>query len=388
MRAFLPFFVSVHHCRAAGLAAAVLLAGCATREPPAAPEAASASMATSPLPTSPSAPMAKSPAQPLPALPRAGSGRGGYYQDDGPGDVPPEGLLDIPDAEPKIEAYSTRGNKPYVVFGKTYTPFTDERPFRQSGVGSWYGRKFHGQKTSSGELYDMYQMTAAHPTLPIPSYVRVTNQQNGRQVIVRVNDRGPFLHNRIIDLSYTAALKLGYLEKGSGMLLVERLLPDDIQQMAQERALRLAAGPAMPGQSAAPTALAQVTEATAVAVVAPSVQEALLATDRLPASAPSSAISGMPPAIPAEASSNTVPAAAAAKGIYLQFGAYAQEANALAARGKLLQELAGVVPSLNAVMVNGLHRLHAGPYADRSAASDAARMVQQRSTLRPVIVER
>ncbi|HSY28964.1 MAG TPA: septal ring lytic transglycosylase RlpA family protein, partial [Burkholderiaceae bacterium] len=102
----------------------------------------------------------------LPALPPAGSGRGGYYQDDGPGDHPPEGLLDVPDAVPKVEPYSTTGNKPYVVFGKTYTPILDQRPFKQRGTGSWYGKKFHGQKTSSGELYDMYKLTAAHPTLP------------------------------------------------------------------------------------------------------------------------------------------------------------------------------------------------------------------------------
>ena len=125
-----------------------------------------------------------------PVLPAAGSGRGGYYKDDGPGDDIPEGLENLPDAEPRVEPYANRGNKPYVVFGKQYVPISDERPFKQRGRGSWYGKKFHGQKTSSGEPYDMYQMTAAHPTLPIPSYARVTNLSNGRQVIVRVNDRG------------------------------------------------------------------------------------------------------------------------------------------------------------------------------------------------------
>ncbi|MFD2270429.1 septal ring lytic transglycosylase RlpA family protein [Undibacterium arcticum] len=142
------------------------------------------------------------PASSHPALPAAGSGRGGYYQDDGPGDQPPPDLDQVPDAEPKLEAYSRSGNKPYVVFGKTYTPITDNRPFVQRGTGSWYGKKFHGQRTSSGERYDMYKMSAAHPTLPIPSYARVTNLSNGRQVIVRINDRGPFHSSRIIDLSY------------------------------------------------------------------------------------------------------------------------------------------------------------------------------------------
>ena len=167
----------------------------------------------------------------LPVLPAAGSGHGGYYQDDGPGDHPPDGLLDLPDAVPKVEPYSPTGNKPYVVFGKTYVPITDGRPFKQRGTGSWYGKKFHGQKTSSGELYDMYKLTAAHPTLPIPSYARVTNLANGKQVIVRINDRGPFHSERIIDLSYTAALKLGYLGSGSSQLEVERLLPDDIARI-------------------------------------------------------------------------------------------------------------------------------------------------------------
>src|SRR5690606_26758332 len=135
-----------------------------------------------------------------PSLPPAGSGRGGYYLDDGPGDDIPEGLMDVADAEPRIEPYAKRGNSPYVVFGKRYVPITDDRPYKVRGRGSWYGKKFHGQETSSGELYDMYKMTAAHPTLPIPSYARVTNVANGRQVIVRVNDRGPFPSGRVIDL--------------------------------------------------------------------------------------------------------------------------------------------------------------------------------------------
>ena len=97
----------------------------------------------------------------------AGSGRGGYYKDDGPGDNPPANLRDVPDAEVRNEPYSTRSNRPYVVFGKTYTPITDNEPFKQKGTGTWYGKKFHGQRTSSGEIYDMYKMTAAHPTLPI-----------------------------------------------------------------------------------------------------------------------------------------------------------------------------------------------------------------------------
>src|SRR5471032_1798118 len=172
----------------------------------------------------------------LPALPAAGSGRGGYYKDDGPGDNPPANLRDVPDAEVRNEPYSTRANRRYVVFGKTYTPMTDNQPFTQRGTGTWYGKKFHGQRTSSGEIYDMYKMTAAHPTLPIPSYARLTNLISGAQVIVRINDRGPFHPNRAIDVSYTAALKLGLLSKGSHELKIDRILPDEVDSILAERA--------------------------------------------------------------------------------------------------------------------------------------------------------
>ena len=135
--------------------------------------------------------------QPTPSVARAGA----YYQDDGPPDQVPPGLLDMPDAEPKVEPYLRGPSKPYTVFDQTFVPITDARPFVQRGTGSWYGRKYHGRKTASGELYDMFAMSAAHPVLPIPSYARVTNLRNGKRVIVRINDRGPFLASRIIDLS-------------------------------------------------------------------------------------------------------------------------------------------------------------------------------------------
>jgi rare lipoprotein A len=153
--------------------------------------------------------------------------KGGYYKDDGPGDKPPPNLSQIPDAKPRQEPLHRAANRPYVVFGKYYEPLAALQAFKQRGVASWYGRRFHGQKTSSGELYDMYGMTAAHPTLPIPSYVRVTSLSNGRSVIVRINDRGPFHSERIIDLSYAAAYKLGYIEAGSTRVEVESILPED-----------------------------------------------------------------------------------------------------------------------------------------------------------------
>ena len=151
-----------------------------------------------------------------------GSRSGGYYQDDGPHSTVPAGLEATPDAVPRIEPYRRSNSKPYRVMGKTYVPITDNRPFTERGIGSWYGKKFHGNPTASGERYNMYKMTAAHPTLPIPSYARVTNLSNGKQVIVRINDRGPFHAGRVIDLSYTAALKLGYINQGRTRIQVDR----------------------------------------------------------------------------------------------------------------------------------------------------------------------
>ncbi len=161
--------------------------------------------------------------------PRAPPGQkrgGGYYKDDGPGSASSRDLAKIPDAAPRAEPLRDRINQPYRAQGKTYTPHTRIEPFRQRGVASWYGRRFHGRRTASGEAYNMYAMTAAHPTLPIPSYARVTSLENGRSVVVRINDRGPFLHGRIIDLSYVAALKLGYIKKGSAQVEVEQVFPD------------------------------------------------------------------------------------------------------------------------------------------------------------------
>lgn len=151
--------------------------------------------------------------------------KGGYYKDDGPPDSPPAKLASIPDAQPRAEPLHRFANRPYAVFGKTYVPMTRLQPFRQRGVASWYGKRYHGQKTSSGETYDMYAMTAAHTTLPIPSYARVTHLASGRSVVVRINDRGPFHAGRVIDLSYAAASRLGILQGGSAEVEVETVLP-------------------------------------------------------------------------------------------------------------------------------------------------------------------
>jgi rare lipoprotein A len=305
--------------------------------------------------------VAQAPVRTTPVLPPAGSGRGGYYKDDGPGDDIPPGLEDTPDPEPTVEPYSKGASRPYAVLGQTYVPITDTRPFMQRGIGSWYGKKFHGKKTSSGERYDMYKMTAAHPTLPIPSYARVTNLNNGKQVIVRVNDRGPFHSSRIIDLSYTAALKLGYLGKGSGELEVERLLPEEIERMTQRKR-----------------------EAPAVAATEPAIAPVAPAAALLPAVATPVAADPLPLEF---ASSKPAEQAMPASGFYLQLGAYSQPANAESLRSQLTQKWASSLPPIEVVQAGPLYRLYSGPFASRNAAADAAQLVDA-SQARPIIVQR
>lgn len=154
--------------------------------------------------------------------------RGGYYQNDGPPDRAPSDLASVLDAVPRIEPFLARANRPYVALGRSYTPLTTDVAFRERGAASWYGRQFHGNRTASGEIYDMFAMTAAHPTLPIPSYVRVTGIRSRQSVIVRVNDRGPFKSDRIIDLSYAAASKLGFVAAGTGQVEIERITHSQI----------------------------------------------------------------------------------------------------------------------------------------------------------------
>ena len=269
---------------------------------------------------------------------------GGYYLDDGPADKVPEGLLDTPDAEPKIEPFAKGPSKPYTVFEQTYVPITDNRPFVQRGKGSWYGKKFHGQRTASGEIYDMFKMTAAHPTLPIPSYARVTNLRNGKQVVVRINDRGPFHSERIIDLSYTAALKLGYVQSGSTELEVERLLPEEIARLQADKRGREAAA-------------------------------------KTPSSTADDPIARL-------AGGGTPPVAAESTGIFLQFGAYAQANNAQAMRERLLPGWPADLPPPTVVQSGGLYRLHSGPFASREQAAAAAQQLKAVSQISTAIVQR
>ncbi|OGA65629.1 MAG: hypothetical protein A3G83_17355 [Betaproteobacteria bacterium RIFCSPLOWO2_12_FULL_68_20] len=149
---------------------------------------------------------------------------GGFYNDDAPDGPPPLDLDSVRDASPRPEPFNSRANEPYTVFGKEYVPYQALVEYRRQGTVSWYGRKFHGQRTWSGEVYDMYAMTGAHPTLAIPSYVKITNLENRRSAIVRINDRGPFHSGRIMDVSYAAAHRLGFAQSGAATVEVESIV--------------------------------------------------------------------------------------------------------------------------------------------------------------------
>ncbi|MBS0335737.1 MAG: septal ring lytic transglycosylase RlpA family protein [Proteobacteria bacterium] len=271
---------------------------------------------------------ASAPAQsPGPARP------GGYYKDDGPGANPPD-LDKIPDAQPKREPLHRFANNPYQVFGKDYVPLRVAGSFRERGIASWYGRRYNGQKTSSGEIYDMYAMTAAHPTLPIPSYARVTNLANGRSVVVRVNDRGPFHSDRVMDLSYVAAYRLGYVQAGSALVEVESLAVDGTQ-VAAAVAPRAAPAPEAPAPVAAP-----------------------------------------------------LPVSTNASGVFLQLGAFSVRDNADLFRAKVYKELAWLNDPIEVSAQGSLFRLQLGPYRTQDDARQMAERIQKELNLRPVLLVR
>ncbi|WP_233201106.1 septal ring lytic transglycosylase RlpA family protein [Chromobacterium alticapitis] len=169
---------------------------------------------------------------------------GAYFQNDGPADHIPANLNLVPDAVPQEEPLIKSANLPYSALGMSFRPDVSEKPYHATGRASWYGKQFHGRKTTSGERYDMFAMTAAHPTLPIPSYVRVTNVNNGKSVVVRINDRGPFHRSRLMDLSYAAAYKLGFVKQGSAKIAVDRVwpAPDDSYLATAQPSRELKAG--------------------------------------------------------------------------------------------------------------------------------------------------
>jgi rare lipoprotein A len=290
---------------------------------------------------------------------------GGFYKDDGPADEIPDNLDEIPDAEPKAEPLHRFANKPYVVLGKSYVPNTSLKPYRTQGIASWYGKKFHGQKTSIGEPYDMFSMTAAHPTLAIPSYVRVSSAKSGRSVIVRVTDRGPFHADRVIDLSYAAAYKLGFINNGSGPVEVEAILPGD--------ATTLTYADVKPPEKPPLRPVSARSERDEIEALAQK-----LATDDAPQTA---AMNPLPPAA-------SVAPAALQHGVFLQLGAFASADNAESLRSHLMRELDWLSEGVQINAGGGIHRVHLGPYASRGDAEKVAEKIRLALGYKPTFVTR
>ena len=315
----------------------------------------------------------------IPVYPTPSSGN---PSQDGPpsaAEIPPN-VADIPDAVPLAEPKSSSGNPDsYEVYGDHYVILKDARGYKERGYASWYGKKFQGKRTSSGEPYDMFKMTAAHKTLPIPCYARVTNIDNGRSVVVRINDRGPFHEGRIIDLSYTAAVKLGSLGKGSIPVEVEAIDPSMATPTTQYAGTPKPPPPApTPQQAPAMAPPRPVPPPTAVAVAPPR-----------PSPPPATVAAAPPPTIPATAAAapaappqlsmaNTLSTAAAGAPVvtmppqaaapitrYLQAGLFNDPINAVTMREQLNGLGISNVQLKNDVRNgNSVSRVLIGPFVD------------------------
>ena len=268
----------------------------------------------------------------------------------------------IPDAVP-MPHYGRVKASPYVVFGKQYYPIPDARRYQATGPASWYGTKFHGQATANGETYDLYGMTAAHKTLPLPSYVRVTNLENGKSAILRVNDRGPFYSDRIIDLSFAAAKKLGYAESGTARVKVEGIDPHEWwAQRGQPVPLVLAA------QSAQVKTVVQPVAQPLEKYSPPAQQHA----------------AAVPP-VQIDAKKN---ASDAASGLYLQVGAFANPDAAELLKAKLSDTVAAPV-FISSVVHNQqiLHRVRLGPVSSQGEAEQLQLSVRLANLGQPRLVK-
>ena len=268
---------------------------------------------------------------------------GGYYLDDGPEAVPPKNIDNIPNAKPKPEPLLERSNKPYVALGGTYTPMTRYQPFTQKGVASWYGKRFHGRKTALGEIYDMYAMTAAHPTLPLPSYVKVTNPANNKSVVVRINDRGPFAKGRIIDLSYAAAYKLRYVDKGSSPVEIESIDNNNIRAVKVKTTV--------PENQSEQQVDATITQQQTSATMSIKPTQEMVQTDLF----------------------------------YVQAGAFKHEANANKLANQIQRLAIAENAGINNVYNDGLYRLKLGPFSSRLEADQVAAEIRKQLDLSAII---
>lgn len=295
-------------------------------------------------------------------------GAGGYYLDDGPGENAPANIGSIPNAPLKMEKPYLRANKPYFALGQNYTPMTRYSSYKKQGIASWYGKRFHGKKTSTGEVYDMYAMSGAHTILPLPSYVKVTNPINQRFVVVRLNDRGPFKRSRLIDLSYAAAFKLGLVAQGSGLVEVEAIdtSTEAMLQINNETLLTAINVPTLIDNAMSANARSG-------------------AADGAAGIAEDASLTKQPIILPNSTSENTLHAGASQSpnvsypnGLhYVQAGAFK-----LAVNGEILQkriqdlalaENVGVASVYN----NGLYRVKLGPYSNRNEADTSAANIRK-----------
>ncbi len=404
------------------LVGAVLIAGCASG-PPVADRSSGASSPVRPPGTAPAA-------APRRVAPPDDS--------DGPADRPPPDLDRVPDAEPRLEWVRAGGpNKPYDMLGQAYVPRAGDPVMVERGLASWYGRRFHGRATATGESYDMYAMSAAHKTMPLPSYARVRNPANGREVVVRINDRGPFHGGRVIDLSYTAAFKLGLLG-GVAPVEVERITYDAIRSGSWRggRTLLAAAAPtadppapppppppppsppaAVPAVPAAPAEAAQprgdpiaafaggrdgqlpaykagdpvderASKLAGASTVGPSVNAARHDT-RLDSRRSLPPLPAPPPAgVPLDDGAAPRSAAKSAPGFWLQLGAFRDPAGSVGFRQQVAREADWLAPLLAIFTESRLHRLQAGPFASRADAGQAADRLRAALSLATAIVER
>lgn len=267
---------------------------------------------------------------------------------------PPADLAAIPDPEPQVEPIRRGGpNKPYVVLGQSYEPVAADVPWKERGVASWYGTKFHGRKTASGELFSMYGLTAAHRTLPIPSYARVRHVGNGKEIIVRVNDRGPFHSSRVLDLSFAAAVKLGISSAGSALVEIERLTFDDIRSGSWRKPSEMITPEGDP-----------IADIAAKAVDEPVEPEVMQSGERARAFTP------------------------AAQGYWVQLAAFSRRDSVDRLQQRVAVDAAAMAPMMAVFKEGAVYKLQVGPYATRQQADEAARGVRESMQVVPLVIER
>jgi rare lipoprotein A len=337
------------------MALAMVLAGCASGPAP----------STAPGSTQASVPVMRP--GPAPSRDRDGP----------PSDAPPN-LAALPDPVPQIEPIKPGGpNKPYVVLGQAYEPTVADVSWKERGLASWYGTKFHGRRTASGELFSMYGLTAAHRTLPIPSYARVRHVGTGKEIIVRVNDRGPFHSARVMDLSYAAAVKLGITGAGSAQVEIERLTFDEIRSGAWRRGTVMDPNPTLAAASPVPMAPVAIEEA------ADPILQAAASGVSLPTSLDVTTLDAVA-VTPGTARAYTT----AAKGYWVQLAALGKRDGVERMQQRVATELSALQPLLAVFHEAAFFKLQVGPYGSRDQALAAAQQARDALQVTPMVIER